>query len=103
MLGVMRDYHHSHFEGASIAPDGQSLLLDYFDHDQGGTRLCFRYIIPLHASPRLITGYAHEDSRSETEIRFGTIPRHVLSEAQGWLTWNSEAARGKPLAKTLVG
>jgi hypothetical protein len=99
------DYQHSHFEGVSLAPNGCELLLDYFDHDQGGTRLCFRYVLPLGASPKRITGYAHESSRSEREIRFGEIPRHVFREAADWLIANAEIARTHQrdtLAQTLT-
>lgn len=101
----MCDYRHSHFDGVSLSPDGQELLLDYFDHDQGGTRLCFRYVIPLSAPPKRVTGYAHESSRSAHEIRFGEIPRHAFREAEDWLVTNAEVARAQhwdKLAKMLT-
>lgn len=101
-LNDMRDYHHSRFEGAAIAPDGRSLLLDYYDHDQGGTRFCFRYVISPHASPRLVSGYTHEDSHLDYEIPLERIPRHVFKEAQGWLTSRLTVDCDKPLARTLA-
>jgi hypothetical protein len=101
-LNDMRDYHHSRFEGASIAPDGRSLMLDYYDHDQGGTRFCFRYVISTHASPRLISGYTHEDSLLDYEIPLERIPRHVFKEAQGWLTSRMTVDCDKLLTRTLV-
>jgi len=85
-LDEMRDYHHGRFDGAAITPDGRSLSLDYFDHDPGGTRFCFRYIISVHAPPRLVSGYTHEDSRLDYEITYERIPRHVFGEARYWLT-----------------
>ncbi len=101
-LNDMRDYHHSRFEGAALAPDGRSLLMDYYDHDQGGTRFCFRYVISAHASPRLVSGYTHEDSRLDYEIPLERIPRHVFKEAQGWLASRIETDFEKSKAQGLV-
>jgi hypothetical protein len=97
----MREYHHGRFDGAAIGQNGRSLSLDYFDHDPGGTRFCFRYIISVSAPPRLVSGYTHEDSRLDYEIPFERIPRHVFSEARYWLTSHIEAHQDKPITKSL--
>lgn len=101
----MRDYQHGHLDGISLAPDGRELFLDYFDYDQGGTRLCFRYVLPLSASPKRITGYAHKSSRSEHKIGFGEIPLQIFRDAEDWLVGNAGFARAQQrdtLAKTLI-
>ena len=95
------DYHHGHFDGAAIAPDGHALWLDYYDHDQGGIRYCFRYVISAYAPPRLVSGYTHENSRLDYEIPFERIPRHVFSEARHWLASHIEAQRDKPIIKSI--
>jgi len=96
-----RDYHHGRFDGAAIAADGHSLQLDYFDHDQGGTRFRYRYVVSLHAPPRLISGFIHEDSRLDYEIPFERIPHHVISDAQDWLAAEMKVNRDEPLTNTL--
>jgi hypothetical protein len=92
----VRDYRHSHFDGVSLAPDGGSLWLDYFDRDPGGTRFCFRYVLSADAPPRLISGYTHEDSRLNYEIPLERVPRHVFRQAQTWLTSQLEVYHDQP-------
>jgi hypothetical protein len=98
----VRDYHHGRFDGAAVTPDGHTLKLDYIDHDQGGARFCFRYVLSADAAPRLASGFIHEDSRLEYEIPFERIPRHVVHEAQDWLTAQIEAQRGQPSTRRLT-
>jgi len=81
----MPEYHHSHFDGVTITPQ-KELVLDYFDCDQGGTRLCFRYIFSLRCTPRLLMGYTHETKGSETRPEYGKIPPQVFADAQKWLS-----------------
>ncbi len=100
-LNHLNDYHHSRFQGAAMAPDGRSLWLDYYDHDQGGTRFCYRYVLSSGAPPRLISGYTHETSRLEYEIPIERIPRHVFSEARDWLVAHIEANTDQPHPKNL--
>lgn len=98
----MRDYHHSRFNGAALAPDGRSLSLDYFDHDQGGTRFCFRYVLSASAPPRLVSGYTHEHSRLDYEIPIERIPHHVFSEARDWLKTHLETHQDTAHSKALT-
>lgn len=100
--GNPRDYHHSRFEGAALSPDGRALMLDYFDHDQGGTRYCFRYVLSAHKPPRLVSGYTHEHSNLDYEIPFERIPHHVLSEAKDWLDSYLKSPQDKPVDTTLT-
>ena len=102
-LDDMRDYHHGRFEGAAVAEDGHSMTLDYYDHDPGGTRFCFRYVISDQAPPRLVSGYTHEASRLDYEIPFERIPRHVFSEARYWLTSRLAAQPDKPVTPAMTG
>lgn len=81
------------FERIALAPDGRELTVDYADPDQGGTKLCFRYVISLQSPPRLITGYAHESGRSESEIGYDQIPQDVFRDALDWLRSNAATAR----------
>ena len=98
----LREYHHGYFDGAAIAADGKSLELDYYDHDQGGGRFCFRYVFSAHAAPRLVSGFIHEESQLDYEIAFERIPRHVISEAQDWLRSQIAAYRNEPITKVLT-
>jgi len=98
----MRDYHHGHFDGASLALDDRSLHMDYYDHDQGGTRFCFRYVLSASAAPRLVSGFIHEGSHLDYEIPFGRIPHHVISEAQDWLSSQIAADRNAPIRQRLT-
>ena len=91
----MRTYAHSHFEGVSLAPDGVELSLDYFDWDQGGTRLCFHYVFRPDAPLRLFTGYADDGDRRAQPIIADEIPVHVVSDARGWLEVQLSAARSQ--------
>jgi hypothetical protein len=102
MPNAPRTYFWSN--GISLAPDGRELTLDYSDPDQGGTRLCFRYVITPQSSPRLITGYAHESHRSPREISYDQIPQDVFSDAQHWLKSNLDLARasGKEMLSRIL-
>jgi hypothetical protein len=80
------------FDGIALAPDGRELILEYADPDQGGTKLCFRYIISLDSSPKLLIGYSYEIDRSEREIGYDEIPQDVFNNAHDWLVSNLETA-----------
>jgi hypothetical protein len=101
-LDDVRDYHHGCFESATIAPDGQSLSLDYFDHEPGGTRYCFRYVVSTQSPPRLVSGYTHEDSRLDYEIPLERIPRQVFCQARHWLTCHIDSQRDRTSQKSLA-
>ena len=81
------------FEGITLASNGSELTLDYSDPDQGGTKICYRYVVALRFPPRLITWYAHEGSNSEREIGYDQIPADVFRDALDWLRSNAEIAR----------
>jgi hypothetical protein len=91
----MREIPHTHgaFEGVTLGPGGRELVLDYSDPDQGGTRLCFRYIISLDEHPRIVTGYGPEISYAGKKISFREIPPDVLQDASNWIEDNLEIAR----------
>ena len=92
----MRSYIHSQFDGVSLSPNGGELSLAYFDWDQGGTRLCFRYIFGLAAPLRLLTGYAHESGRREKQIIADEIPYHVVADGCTWLEAQLATVRNRP-------
>jgi hypothetical protein len=86
---------HAHFDGITLAPGGQELILEYSDPDQGGTRLRYRYLISLTAPPRLVTGYGPEIGTSGDEIGYQEIPEDVLCDGRDWLRSNVEIARAQ--------
>jgi hypothetical protein len=80
---------YTHVDGVGVSPDGVELWIDYSDWREQHTTLKHRYIISLHAHPRLIT-----DS-SERQIGFRDIPEQVFREAEVWLTSQAEVARSQ--------
>jgi len=91
MLDFRRTYFS--FEGIALASNGSELTLDYSDPDQGGTKICYRYVVALRFPPTLITWYAHEDRNSGREIGYDQIPADVVRDALDWLRSNAEIAR----------
>ena len=79
---------HSFFDGVTLAPEGRYLILDYFDPDQGGTRLSFRYTISLKGETWLATGYGLEEGRMGKEIAYEDVPKDVLQDASHWVKSN---------------
>ncbi|HEY1677918.1 MAG TPA: hypothetical protein VGG04_09445 [Candidatus Sulfotelmatobacter sp.] len=86
---------HSFFEGVALASDGRYLILEYFDPDQGGTRLCFRYTISFKGKTWLASGYGLEPGGVGKEIAYEEIPKDVLEDASHWLKSNQERIRDK--------
>jgi len=97
-----RDYHRGCFEGAAISADGQSLELDYFDHDPEGVRFRYRYVISPRAAPRLMSGFIHEASSLDYEIPFERVPPHAIKKAKDWLISQIVGQHDEPVPALLT-
>jgi len=83
------DKNHKFYwhDGISISQSPISLVLDYSEPDQGGTRLCFRFRIPLsdELPSSLETGYSCEGYKNKEIIEIDDIPDQVLNDAKDLL------------------
>ena len=96
------DFPHGSFDRAAISEDGQSLELDYFDHDPEGVRFRYRYVISPRATPRLISGFIHEESCLDYEIPFERLPQPAIEKAKDWLAAQIEARPDEPVPNLLT-
>ena len=98
---VRPDFPHGCFDRAALSADGQSLELDYFDHDPDGVRFNYRYVLSPGAAPRLVCGFIHEKSYLDYEIPIDRLPPTAIARAKDWLAAQIAAQRDEPVSSRL--
>jgi len=98
----MQDFSHQHLNSISIKPD-ITLLLEYSEPDQGGTRLLHRFCISQNGEIAVETGYSHEDDFQKSRASVGEVPQQVFNDALDWITQQLEYSPSGGILDVLKG
>jgi hypothetical protein len=85
----MQAFIGQHLNAIRIEPD-ITLLLEYSEPDQGGTRLLHRFYISRNKEIEIETGYSHDRKFQRRRIEEKDVPQKVFNDALDWVTQQME-------------
>jgi hypothetical protein len=78
-----------HLDSIRIEPD-ITLMLEYSEPDQGGTRLLQRFYISHDKEVEVEVGYSHDESFQRKQLPVKDVPQQVFEDASDWVTQQLE-------------
>ena len=98
----MQDFSYQHLNSIRIEPD-ITLLLEYSEPDQGGTRLLHRFYIYQNRNVQTEVGYSHDERFQRKAISIEEVPRRVFSDALVWIAQQLECVPSGRILAVLNG
>ncbi len=96
----MQNLEHQHLDSIGIHPD-VTLLLEYSEPDQGGTRLSHRFRIFQNKEVEVDIGYLHAADFQKKRISIQDVPQRVFDDALDWIAQQLQCAPAGGLLKAL--
>ena len=96
----MKNFTHQHFDSIRIESDS-TLLLEYSEPDQGGTRLLHRFRIFHNKVIEVEIGYLHDADFEKKRIPIQEVPQRIFQDALDWITQQIQCATSDRLVQIL--
>lgn len=80
-----------HLDSIQIEPD-ITLMLEYSEPDQGGTRLLQRFYISQNKEVEVASGYSHDENFQRKRVSGKDVPEQVFDDALDWITRQLECS-----------
>ncbi len=97
----MHAFTGQHLDTIRIEPN-ITLLLEYSEPDQGGTRLLQRFYISINKEVEIETGYSHDINFQRKRIAVQEVPRKVFDDALDWITQQLECRPSGRILNVLI-
>lgn len=98
----MNNFANQHLDSIRIQPN-VTLLVEYSEPDQGGTRLLHRFYISQNREIDIESGYINDAKFQKKRIPLKDVPQQVCDDVLGWIDQQLQCRPADGLIKALNG